>query len=274
MEKFEIVALKSGVNSLRSLANRETYHPGIGPVEEARILHVEQQRLVQRCRWFQRLVIWDVGLGAGANATAAINALASTGADVELHSFDKTTAPLEFAVANTDSLPYLAPHRDHVLDLLQHGVAQPAPGIRWLFHKGDFQDTLMDRSLPSPHSIFWDPYSPATNADMWTLPLFQELRAKISTPCLLTNYSRSTATRTSLLLAGFFVGTGDAIDTKDETTIAAIHYGELRRPLEKRWLKRVLASGNAAPLRSENYSLSPIGPADYTALAAHPQFQY
>ena len=56
--------------SLRSLLHGETFHPVVGPMAEARELHVGQSRLVERARETGRLVVWDVGLGAAANAIA------------------------------------------------------------------------------------------------------------------------------------------------------------------------------------------------------------
>ena len=69
--EFEIVTLKSGVQSLRSIQNRETFHPVVGPMVEARTLHVQAPRLIERAAGCSgRFVIWDVGLGAAANALA------------------------------------------------------------------------------------------------------------------------------------------------------------------------------------------------------------
>ena len=49
---------------------------------------------------------------------------------------------------------------------------------------------------------------------MWSQPLFAELYRLLdpARPCALATYSRSTMLRVALLLAGFFVGTGDATD--------------------------------------------------------------
>ncbi len=47
------------------------------PAEEARSLYVEQSRLIGRLQLpdSEPLVVWDVGLGAAANAMAAIRAV-------------------------------------------------------------------------------------------------------------------------------------------------------------------------------------------------------
>ena len=114
---------------------------------------------------------------------------------------------------------------------------------------------------------------------MWTLELFTALIAPAITrgraPCLLTTYTRSTAVRVTLLLAGFHVGIGGATGEKDETTVAANVPGLLTAPLTRRWLeKKVYASTNAAPLRaaSGGYARNPISEEDYALLQAHPQF--
>ena len=56
--------MQSGARSLRSREFGETFHPVVGPMAEARALHVAQQRLVARAGETRGpFVIWDVGLG-------------------------------------------------------------------------------------------------------------------------------------------------------------------------------------------------------------------
>ena len=117
VNEFEIVTLKSGVKSLRSVALRETFHPVTGPFAEANRLHVAQQRLAERCAAAaENFIVWDVGLGAGANALAAVEALAGCAGRAEIHSFDKTLAPFEFAVAHAEELEYPLPHLEALVE--------------------------------------------------------------------------------------------------------------------------------------------------------------
>jgi len=66
-------------------------HVGLGPAEEAEALYVKQLQIVERLRASaDEFVVWDVGLGAAANALHAAGipaarigrVLASTGARV------------------------------------------------------------------------------------------------------------------------------------------------------------------------------------------------
>lgn len=276
---FELVTLKTGVISLRSLENRETFHPVTGPKAEANILHVKQQRLVERSNELsstgQPFVIWDVGFGAAANVLAAIEALERTGARAEIHSFDKTTAPLEFALMHASELGYLDPHQEKLHRVIVERDIQLTPRLRWKLHLGNFCESVKSDSLPAPHAIIYDPYSPVGNPEMWTLAHFTEVRRRLQqeTPCLLTNYTRSTAVRVTLLLAGFFVGIGCEVGEKAETTIASNRLELLKRPLERSWLARVRISRNSAPMNGASYSQAYISEEDFERLKNCPQFK-
>jgi tRNA U34 5-methylaminomethyl-2-thiouridine-forming methyltransferase MnmC len=270
-DTFDLVTVASGARSLRSRTHGETFHPVIGPMAEARSLHVAQQRLVERASATPgRFVIWDVGLGAAANAVAALEAFQPVANDcaVELHSFDHTLAPLRFALEHAGALGYLAPFRESIESLLMHGEAT-CGCVRWLLHVGDFRKS--NAAAPAPHAVLFDPYSPRANPELWTLEQFTALFARLDPPCLLSNYTRSTAVRVTLMLAGFFVGRGGATGEKDETTLAANDLTLLGAPLDRAWLQRVHRSTQGAPLRAGS-SGGPIAADDWEKLRAHPQF--
>ncbi len=264
---------------MRALANLETFHPVSGPQAEANILHVTQQRIYARSNIAtQKFVIWDVGFGAGANVLAAIEAFYDSDKEVEIHSFDKTTAPIEFALEHADELGYLVGHEAKLRQLLTQGHAWIKPNLHWYLHLGDFGDQLRARPFPGPDSIFYDPYSPEGNPEMWSLEHFQLLHQSLdhNISCLLTNYTRSTAVRVTLLLAGFYVGHGCEVAEKAETTIASNKLEALIHPLDRTWLeKTVRLSHSAAPLRAgtTRKGPGPISAEDFERLQAAPQFR-
>jgi tRNA U34 5-methylaminomethyl-2-thiouridine-forming methyltransferase MnmC len=272
---FELIVTKFGPTSLRCTKHNETFHPVTGPRVEARVLHVEQQRIQERAAASRTpFVIWDVGLGAAANAIAAIEALREGTSRVELHSFDITTAPLLFALENAAALQYPLPHVKMIRELLVQGFVEVRPGFVWRIHLGDFRELVRNVPAPAPDSIFYDPYSPRGNQEMWTLGHFTNLFARLdpAKPCLLTNYTRSTSVRVTLALAGFAVGIGAIIGEKDQTTIASNRLDWLERPLRKDWFERVSVSRNAAPFREPRAGDLAIAAEDLAALRALPQF--
>jgi hypothetical protein len=275
-EQFAIVPVRKGGHSLRCLKRNETFHPVIGPETEARILHVDQQRIVERARAAEKFVLWDVGLGAAANALTAINALMAETSNVEIHSFDISIDPLHFALDHSAELTYIAPFAETVRKLLATGFVEVRPGLRWYFHGGDFCSTMLDPVLPLPHSIFYDPYSATGNMEMWNLEHFTKFRERLGSevPFLMTNYTRSTAIRCTLLLAGFFVGVGCKIGDKGQTTIVSNKLEMLDQPLPKDWLTVAWTSRNGAPLRGSAYNVTPILEGDFKLLEKHPQFVF
>lgn len=307
-EGYQLVQLTNGSHSLHSLAYGETFHPVIGPVAEAEALYVNQLQLRERLSNHSgEFVIWDVGLGAAANALTVLRATRDLATPIRLVSFDNTMEPLEFALQNAAALGYFGGYELQTQAILEQHASQFTDGVRavnWQFHLGDFP-TLLARELERrvhaaetsirpllppegsvpqpaesgfgapPHAILFDAFSPAKNPAMWTLPLFTKLFRLLDPQraCALPTYSRSTIMRVTLLLAGFFVGVGHATGKKEETTIAANTLELLSEPLDLRWLDRARRSHSAEPLHNEVYKIGPLTPESWERLQAHPQFR-
>ena len=279
---------------MRSLADGETFHPVVGPVAEAEALYVNQLRLRERLQnQVGEFVIWDVGLGAAANALTGLRATRDLACQIRLISFDHTLEPLAFALQHAADLGYFGGYEHHVQNFLRdHRVTfhDGAQAVNWEFHHGDFPawlesgssrfsvpgtDKLKLELQPAPHAIFFDAYSPARNPAMWTLPLFTNLFQRLDPqrPCALTTYSRSTILRVTLLLAGFYVGVGHATGEKEETTMAANNLDLITEPLNARWLERAARSDSAEPLHEPVYRRQKLSPETWERLRAHPQFR-
>jgi hypothetical protein len=280
-EGYKLVRVAGGASSIHSVVERETFHPVIGPSAEAEALYVRQVRLIERVQSCDgEFVIWDVGLGGAANALAVLRATRHIECKLRLVSFDRTLDPLEFALGNRDALAYPQGYEGLLRELSQTGSVAFGDGgqtARWELHLGDFP-TLIEQAcsadLPKPHTIMFDPFSPARNPAMWTLPLFRRVFELLDPHrhCLMPTYSRSTMLRVTWLLAGFFVGTGHATGEKEETTIAANSIDLIERPLDRRWLGRARRSTSAEPLRDAAYRQAGMSQDTWDRLLAHPQF--
>jgi tRNA U34 5-methylaminomethyl-2-thiouridine-forming methyltransferase MnmC len=251
-------------------------------VAEAQALYVQQLGLRERLRHHTGpFVLWDVGLGAAANAITVLQATRDIPCALELVSFDHTLEPLEFALQHTEALGYFADYEAQLKGLLRdHHLAfeSGAQRVQWDIHLSDFPSLLSRpeaRQLPKPHAIMFDAFSPATNPAMWTQPLFANLfqLLDVNRPCALPTYSRSTMLRVTLLIAGFFVGIGHATGEKEETTIAANVPELITEPLDARWLERVRRSTSAEPLWEPIYRQAPLSTETWERLRQHPQFR-
>jgi tRNA U34 5-methylaminomethyl-2-thiouridine-forming methyltransferase MnmC len=276
---YQLVRLNNGICSVRSLADAETFHPVVGPVAEAESLYVNQLKLRERLQNHTgEFVIWDVGLGAAANALTVLRATREIACNIRLVSFDHTLEPLKFALQHAADLGYFGGYENHLQEFIrEHRVAfqDGAQSVDWEFHHGDFPTLLANSKFsPPPHAILFDAYSPARNPAMWTLPLFTNLFQQLDPqrPCALPTYSRSTILRVTLLLAGFYVGVGHATGVKEETTIAANDLNLISEPLNARWLERAARSDSAEPLRAPVYRRQKLSPETWERLRALPQF--
>lgn len=279
---YELVRVAGGAWSVRARAEGETFHPGIGPVAEAEAVYLRPLRLVERLRETAGgLVVWDVGLGAAANVLTLFRATREMDAPLRVVSFDRTLAALEFARRHAGALGYLAGYEAAVDRLLAARAVQFRNGrqpVEWSVWIADFPAMLAGeraRDLPAPQAILYDAYSPARNPEMWTLPLFRRLRALLDPqrPCALATYSRATLVRVTLLVAGFYVGAGEASGEKEETTVAASDPALVARPLDRRWLARARRSSSAEPLAGPRYVQARLTPVMLERLERHPQFQ-
>ena len=294
---FKLVGLPNGTQAVYSSAYDEKMHPGLGPAAEADLLYVRQLKIPQRMHeGSDEFVVWDVGLGAAANALAVLRATRGISRPLRILSFDNTASPLAFAMENAEALGYLGEYKQQIQSLLDSKRVRFQNGdsaVTWEFNLGDFPAWLERRSptrrvgelscfpagsesgAPAPHTILFDAFSPAKNPAMWTLPLFTNLFRSLDPqgPCNLTTYSRSTMFRVTLLLAGFFVGRGVGSGVKEETTVAANTLELIDAPLDRQWLERVRRSGNAEPLREPLYSQSVLSAHSWERLQSHRQFR-
>ena len=243
---YEVHRAREGFSSIRQISSGEIMHSRTDPMEEARQLYVEQARLAQRLRESstEPLILWDVGLGAAANAMAAIECyeLAKPERPVRIISFENDLDPLRLAAARIESFPYLRP--DLVTALIADGEWRAEDEkLKWELLPGDFIATM--NKAPTPDIIFYDMFSPNTAPELWTTAVFRSLfNICGARPTELFTYTCSTANRATILAAGFFVARGRNAGEKIETTIAltppAVHNAARtqRDLLSTDWLAR------------------------------------
>jgi len=289
--RYEVV-IRDGIGHIREMASGEVMHSVNDPAEEARSLYVEQSRLVQRLREADAapLVVWDVGLGAGSNAMAAIHAVEAMRRPANRETADGARAVRGLVLVSfendLDSLKLALRHPawfKHLRHAAPRGLladnrwSSASAGVDWQLLRGDFNVTKF--MAPLPDVIFFDPFSFRTDSALWTLAAFRDLAGLLSAKAAeLFTYSYSTSVRAALLAAGFYVARGRGTGPKAETTIgltprAAVDAdgSELmhgRELLGEEWLAKWRRSDAQAPM-----GIDPGEASWLEAVAAHPQFQ-
>ncbi len=276
---YEVHHHEQGFASIRHVASGEIMHARNPPLQEANQLYVQQSGLQAALASSAPgpVVVWDVGLGAAANAMAALRCFeelhraGSARRPLQLISFENDLDSLRLALANHQDFPYLwhgAPH-----SLLETGQWRSKCGqAQWTLVQGAFLTTLSQADTPD--IIFFDMFSSKTNQDQWTVQAFKTLwRACVQHSTQLFTYSAGTSVRASLLASGFIVASGCATGSKSETTIAmtpeaAAGAGKHHRQLDASWLSRWRRSTAKFPtsLPADEYECFAA------KITSHPQF--
>jgi len=266
----EVVTTRLGAPAMLDRNTGEVMHPVVGPLIESRRLYVDPSRLTARLSepGGGTVTLLDVGLGAGSNAAAALHVCAalSNPRRLEVVSFDRSLAALELAVRSEHAAAFGfdGGSSEAALRLLADGRFE-SDRLLWRARVGELPHTLEDEPSACADVVFWDPFSPRSNPELWSMAAFVALRRVCRAGVSVHTYSGATSTRAALLLAGFAVGLGEAAgDKQQSTTVAALSADELDTPLDRRWLERL--SRSSVPFPAD-------APADALArIAALPQF--
>lgn len=277
---YEIHTAREGFASILHVSSGEIMHSRTPPMDEARRLYIEQSFLAERVRnGGEPLVIWDVGLGAAANAMAAIRCYemqAATGPvrPMKIISFENDLDSLRLAFEYNERFTYL--RHSGPAGILKSGQWQSRefPQLSWELVPGNFQETMSQASA-APEVIFYDMFSGKTNGDQWTLEAFRRLFAAChGRGAELFTYTVSTASRAALLVSGFYVAkgrsTGDKVETSIAFTPAAIGTAFVARHdlLGVEWLGKWKRSAARTPSWLPEAEREPFE----RAILTHPQF--
>jgi queuine tRNA-ribosyltransferase len=245
---YKIHTAIEGFSSILHVSSGEIMHSRTPPMDEARGLYIEQSRLAERLAEItvEPLVIWDVGLGAAANAMAAIlthESIAAKGIvrPLRIVSFENDLDSLRLAFKHHDRFSYL--RHGGPPAILKHAAWQSKQheGLEWKLIEGDFLATM--HLAEPPDLIFYDMFSGKTCAPAWTPEAFRAVHlACAGRDVELFTYTCSTASRVAMLAAGFNVARGRNAGDKEETTIAFTRLDKgrerQREILSAEWLKK------------------------------------
>lgn len=233
---YRIHTAIEGFSSILHEASGEIMHSRTAPMQEAEQLYIDQSQLASLLAENQGgsdLVLWDVGLGAAANAMAAIQCYERMAAvcgirPLRIVSFENDLDSLRLAFKNNDLFPYL--RHGGPAGILQHGVwrSKSCEGLSWELLEGDFLELL--GQAPAPDIVFYDMFSGKTCASAWTAAAFREIHTVCGgKDAELFTYTCSTASRVAMLAAGFHVARGRNAGEKVETTIACTSLASAHR---------------------------------------------
>ncbi|MGZ3693486.1 MAG: tRNA guanosine(34) transglycosylase Tgt [Bdellovibrionota bacterium] len=265
----------NGFTSIKHVDSGEVMHSVIPPEEEAQKLYVDQSRLEERLKEPGEVVIWDIGMGAAANAIAAIRKyeeLADKGialASLRIISFERDLDSLRLANMHLDKFLYLRHGAPNGI-LLQGEWRSKKHNLSWKLLEGDFFKHF--QTAAAPNLLYFDPFSSKTNRDFWCVETLEKIFSRIGANAgEIFTYSASTSVRAAFLAAGFYVAKGVPTGPKGETTIALTNGALAWRKdqlLGQEWLERWERSDARWPLQLNDNKEDKM----LERIRQHPQF--
>lgn len=221
MDEPRYSIIKTGDGSSTALLRDydEQMHSSSGAYDEALRKHLIPSRILERSG--SSLSVLDVGFGLGYNIlTLAMEYPREAGyGNLSIISLekDRSFSPILASITFNDVRDdmYRQIRRSY-----QHGhVEFENISIDVMF--GDARDTVRLLSENIFDAIFFDPFSPSRNPELWTSHFFMEMYRVMKEGAILTTYSSAFHIRAAMLEAGLTVGRGPSVGGKREGTLAS-----------------------------------------------------
>ncbi|APJ04014.1 MnmC family methyltransferase [Silvanigrella aquatica] len=271
--QYVLAETASGIPTFKHIETNEILHGQVGPYEEAYNLYVKSSSIEN---FAQNIVIYDLGMGCGAQIIAMYNAFLKNKKIPKLTivSFDLEKQGLIALLKNIQLFPYAFEfeillkkciEQNHISHFLDDGRE-----FEWIFIEGDFVKTIkiFEGKFPFADIVCYDFFSPASHPHLWTYEVFLNLKNHMNPKSKLITYSSATCVRAAMLAAGFFVGFGPLSGKKAKSTIAASSLNLLEEPLPLSWQTTFYRSGAKFCSVESEVSQQTI----LEALNSHPQW--
>ncbi|MEX2602362.1 MAG: tRNA (5-methylaminomethyl-2-thiouridine)(34)-methyltransferase MnmD [Balneolaceae bacterium] len=218
---------EDGSHTLYSGHFGQYYHNPNGAIAESRHNFFDVPRLKERLERAGRFSILEMGFGTGLNLLLLTELL------------EKLEHPPAVTFRSVEGYP-ISPERASSLnypkllgmenrpELLVSIFDKLKPGLNRFSVSGYLELELFIGPFeenPPPaelyDAIFFDPFSPEVNADMWAPSVFETLRDASSPDVLLSTYCAASGARAALAVAGWKVARTQGALGKREMTLAA-----------------------------------------------------
>lgn len=215
-----LIKTEDGSYSIYSEEYNEAMHSISGAYEEALCKHVIPSRIIQ-CR-HENIRVLDIGFGIGYNVLALIIEFLKKKNHQTLQIIslekDKSYFPFMKDIFFNDN-------RDSIYSEIKNTIfsKNELSSIECSLSiiLGDARCSIKDLSGITFDAIFFDPFSPSKNPELWSVEFFREIYRLISYNGILTTYSSAPQIRMALIQAGFRIGRGPSVGGKREGTLAS-----------------------------------------------------
>lgn len=183
----------------------------------------------------EEINILDVGFGLGYNVAVAVKVAKENNPNVRINivSVEKDENFLErinqMEIPENLQKEYnfiksLKPSKITLNENIYPSYTASADGVSLTVVLGEGRRILLDLSKSGYKfdAVFYDPFSPKVNTEMWTLDLFKVVKNLMTDKAILATYSASLPVRKGLIEAGFKIGLVEPVGRRSPSTVATI----------------------------------------------------
>ncbi|PIN69727.1 hypothetical protein COV93_04325 [Candidatus Woesearchaeota archaeon CG11_big_fil_rev_8_21_14_0_20_43_8] len=217
--RYMLKQIKTKDGSMTGFSDKydEYYHSVTGAREEAVKKYAEPCRIADLARCPGKIVILDFCFGMGYNSAAAIDSAleANPNCIIEITGLENDLDLLEgLQEINGPFRSYgLIKKAASELSIKEGNVA-----INLL--PGDAAETVMSLTEFEFDVVFFDPFSPKRQPELWTEEIFTNIYVRMRDGGILATYSCARSVRDALRGAGFLVKDGPPVGRRGPSTLA------------------------------------------------------
>lgn len=224
---------KDGSHTLYSDKYKQFYHNPNGAIAESRHVFFDTPGLMKKIKERGSLCIFEVGFGTGLNLLILLDNISRMDSTPEISYHSVEAFPLKLDQAVSLNYPEKL-ELSNAIEILACIFRDLKPGINRIHIKkhvtfelfiGQF-DEMPDPEIQFDH-IFFDPFSPEVNPELWTPETFRKLGSWSSPEVLLSTYCAASSARAAMAVTGWKLARAPGALGKREMTLAALKHERL-----------------------------------------------
>ncbi len=203
IKNHKILVSADGSSTVQSLQSGETYHSIAGAITESRHVFIDNGlALMQK----KEINLLEMGFGTGLNAL--LSSIYASEKNIKINYFTLEKYPLDENTIEQLNYPDLLSVENQAFLSLHQCPWSRKNIISRHFTLTKFQTDLNNfdfNGLPDIDLVYYDAFSPAKQAGLWSEEIFKQIFQTMSNHALLTTYSSAGLVKRSLRAAGFTV---------------------------------------------------------------------
>lgn len=252
-----------GTQTFFNFHYNEAYHSTkAGAFTESLYKFVLPCRIDKLSKEKDKINILDVGFGLGYNVAVAIKIAKENNPNVKIDIISVEKDENFLDIINLMEIPEnlekeykiiksLKPSQINLSDSIYQVYTISKDNINLTVILGDGRKIFLDllKENYKFDAVFYDPFSPKVNTEMWTLDIFKVVKGLMNEKAILATYSASLPIRKGLIEAGFKIGLVEPVGRRSYSTVATIDGDVPQLPENEK--QRLNSSPLAKPYRDE-----------------------